>query len=195
MEGFSSDSEGDELENAVFVAPEETLSSEDGVETEGGEETEGEGEEEDKITSDSDVQDDLEQVPKQVPKAPAKRREVPLRSRRKAIPTKRNPTPKKRRFRPGTVALREIRKYQKSTEDLLRVLPFKRLVREIAGNLKEDLRFTGLSFKALQSGTEAYAVELLERAGFLAGYRKSTTIAPIDVKTAAFLLKDKHRPC
>lgn len=38
---------------------------------------------------------------------------------------------KKRRFRPGTVALREIRKYQKSTEFLIRKLPFMRLVREI----------------------------------------------------------------
>jgi hypothetical protein len=38
----------------------------------------------------------------------------------------------RRRFRPGTVALREIRKYQKSTELLIRKLPFQRLVREIA---------------------------------------------------------------
>jgi hypothetical protein len=44
-----------------------------------------------------------------------------------------NPGVKKpHRYRPGTVALREIRKYQKSTELLIRKLPFQRLVREIA---------------------------------------------------------------
>ena len=45
------------------------------------------------------------------------------------------------RFRPGTVALREIRKFQKSTELLIRKLPFQRLVREIAQEYKSDLRF------------------------------------------------------
>ena len=35
---------------------------------------------------------------------------------------------KPHRYRPGTVALREIRRYQKSTELLIRKLPFQRLV-------------------------------------------------------------------
>ena len=48
---------------------------------------------------------------------------------------------KPHRFRPGTVALREIRKFQKSTELLIRKLPFQRLVREIAQEVKADLRF------------------------------------------------------
>ena len=48
---------------------------------------------------------------------------------------------KPHRFRPGTVALREIRKFQKSTELLIRKLPFQRLVREIASDYKSDLRF------------------------------------------------------
>jgi histone H3 len=48
---------------------------------------------------------------------------------------------KSHRFRPGTVALREIRKYQKSTDLLIRKLPFQRLVREIASEYKNDLRF------------------------------------------------------
>merc|ERR1719313_1016557 len=48
---------------------------------------------------------------------------------------------KKNRYRPGTVALREIRKYQKSTELLIRKMPFQRLVREVAGDFKSDLRF------------------------------------------------------
>merc|ERR1711907_673704 len=48
---------------------------------------------------------------------------------------------KPHRFRPGTVALREIRRYQKSTEMLIRKLPFQRLVREVAQDYKSDLRF------------------------------------------------------
>ena len=48
---------------------------------------------------------------------------------------------KPHRFRPGTVALREIRRYQKSTELLIRKLPFQRLVREIAQDFKVCLSF------------------------------------------------------
>uniref|UniRef100_A0AC35UER0 Histone domain-containing protein n=1 Tax=Rhabditophanes sp. KR3021 TaxID=114890 RepID=A0AC35UER0_9BILA len=48
---------------------------------------------------------------------------------------------KPHRYRPGTVALREIRRYQKSTELLIRKLPFQRLVREITQDFKTDLRF------------------------------------------------------
>lgn len=48
---------------------------------------------------------------------------------------------KPHKFRPGTVALREIRKYQKSTELLIRKLPFQRLVREIAHDFQKELRF------------------------------------------------------
>jgi len=54
------------------------------------------------------------------------------------------------RYRPGTVALREIRKYQKSTELLIRKLPFQRLVREIAQDFKTDLRFQSSAVLALQ---------------------------------------------
>merc|ERR1712018_1009940 len=54
-----------------------------------------------------------------------------------------------RRYRPGTVALREIRRYQKSTELLLRKLPFQRLVREIAQDFKTDLRFQSSAVMAL----------------------------------------------
>ncbi|XP_038171876.1 histone H3.3 type a-like [Arvicola amphibius] len=52
--------------------------------------------------------------------------------------------------RPGTVALREIRRYQKSTELLVRKLAFQRLVREIAQDFKTDLRFQSAAIAALQ---------------------------------------------
>lgn len=56
-------------------------------------------------------------------------------------------------YRPGTVALREIRRYQKSTELLIRKLPFQRLVREIAQDFKTDLRFQSAAIGALQVST------------------------------------------
>lgn len=56
-------------------------------------------------------------------------------------------------LRPGTVALREIRRYQKSTELLIRKLPFQRLVREIAQDFKTDLRFQSAAIGALQVRT------------------------------------------
>ena len=56
---------------------------------------------------------------------------------------------KPHRFRPGTVALREIRRFQKSTELLIRKLPFQRLVREIASEFKNDLRFQSSAVLAL----------------------------------------------
>lgn len=59
-------------------------------------------------------------------------------------------------FRPGTVALREIRRYQKSTELLIRKLPFQRLVREIAQDFKTDLRFQSAAIGALQVCVKYY---------------------------------------
>ncbi|EEB91599.1 hypothetical protein MPER_10018 [Moniliophthora perniciosa FA553] len=85
---------------------------------------------------------------------------------------------KKHRYRPGTVALREIRKYQKSTDLLIRKLPFSRLVREIAMDMTTDmnedaydkggLRWTSSAIQALQEATEAFLVHLFEDANLCA---------------------------
>jgi histone H3 len=56
---------------------------------------------------------------------------------------------KKNRFRPGTVALREIRRYQKSTKMLLPRAPFHRLVRKITLDYDSDLRFASQALVAL----------------------------------------------
>uniref|UniRef100_A0A1I7YVV7 Histone domain-containing protein n=1 Tax=Steinernema glaseri TaxID=37863 RepID=A0A1I7YVV7_9BILA len=88
------------------------------------------------------------------------------------------------RFRPGTVALREIRKYQKSTELLLRKLPFQRLVREIAQEFKTDLRFQSSAVLALQEAAEAYLVGLFEDTNLCAIHAKRVTIMPRDVQLA-----------
>eukprot|EP00798_Chlamydomonas_sp_ICE-L_P001853 gene1853-biopygen14667 len=75
---------------------------------------------------------------------------------------------KPNRYRPGTVALREIRKYQKSTDLLIRKLPFQRLVREILQDFKTDLRFQSSAVLALQEASEAYLVGLFEECNFAA---------------------------
>lgn len=71
---------------------------------------------------------------------------------------------KPHRFRPGTVALRQIRKYQKGTELLIPKLPFQRLVREIAQEYKDDVRFSQHALDNLQTAAEAYLVDLNKEA-------------------------------
>ena len=88
------------------------------------------------------------------------------------------------RFRPGTVALREIRRYQKSTELLIRKLPFQRLVREIAQDFKTDLRFQSSAIAALQEASEAYLVGLFEDTNLCAIHAKRVTIMPKDIQLA-----------
>ncbi|XP_044938240.1 histone H3.3-like [Mustela putorius furo] len=83
-------------------------------------------------------------------------------------------------YRPGTVALREIRRYQKSTELLIRKLPFQRLVREIAQDFKTDLRFQSSAVMALQEACEAYLVGLFEDTNLCAIHAKRVTIMPKD---------------
>ncbi|RHN75251.1 putative transcription factor Hap3/NF-YB family [Medicago truncatula] len=90
-----------------------------------------------------------------------------------------------RRFRPGTVALREIRKYQKSSDLLIRKLPFQRLVREIAHvDLKPDFRFQSHAVLALQEAAEAYLVGLFEDTNLCAIHAKRVTIMPKDIQLA-----------
>jgi histone H3 len=91
---------------------------------------------------------------------------------------------KPHRFRPGTVALREIRKYQKSTELMIRKAPFQRLVREIAQDFKKDLRFQSTAVLALQEASEAYLVGLFEDTNLCAIHAKRVTIMPKDMQLA-----------
>ena len=88
------------------------------------------------------------------------------------------------RFRPGTMALREIRHYQKSTALLIRKLPFQRLVREIAQDFKTDLRFQGAAILCLQEAAEAYLVRLFKDTNLCAIHAKRVTIIPRDLQLA-----------
>ncbi|CAN9329831.1 unnamed protein product [Alternaria alternata] len=91
---------------------------------------------------------------------------------------------KPHRYKPGTVALREIRRYQKSTELLIRKLPFQRLVREIAQDFKSDLRFQSSAIGALQESVEAYLVSLFEDTNLCAIHAKRVTIQSKDIQLA-----------
>ena len=91
---------------------------------------------------------------------------------------------KPHRYRPGTVALRDIRRYQKSTELLICKMPFQRLVREIAQNIKSDLRFQTSTIMALQEASEAYLVGLFEDTNLCAIHAKRVTITPNDLQLA-----------
>jgi len=92
---------------------------------------------------------------------------------------------KPHRYRPGTVALREIRKYQKTTDFLIRKLPFQRLVREIAqDHYHTNLRFQTVALAALQEGAEAYIVSLFDDTNLCALHAKRVTIMPKDLHLA-----------
>ena len=88
---------------------------------------------------------------------------------------------KPRRYRPGTVALREIRKFQRSTDLLLRKSCFQKLVREIAQDFKEGLRFQSLAVLALQEAAEAYLVGLFEDSNLCTIHAKRVTVFPKDI--------------
>jgi histone H3 len=91
---------------------------------------------------------------------------------------------KKFRWRPGTVALRQIKKFQKSTETLMRKAPFQRLVRELATGHKEGLRWQASAVAALQEATEAYVTGLLSDSNLCALHAKRVTLMARDVALA-----------
>lgn len=94
-------------------------------------------------------------------------------------------TPQKPRRKPGTVALKEIRKYQKSSDLLIRCLPFARLVREIAMTTATTAtRWTAEALTAIQEATEEYLVVLFDDTNLCAIHAKRVTIMPKDMRLA-----------
>ncbi|KAH6610976.1 hypothetical protein Trco_000996 [Trichoderma cornu-damae] len=97
------------------------------------------------------------------------------------------PTKQRRRYRPGTVALREIRQYQSNTKLLLLKLPFMRLVREIGLNCRprgKDFRWQSQAIQALQEAAEAFMVHLFEDAQLCAVHAKRVTLMQKDIQLA-----------
>lgn len=102
-----------------------------------------------------------------------------------------DPIPHRRphRFKPGTIALREIRRYQQSTDLLLLKLPFARLVREISQyilpfHVARELRWQSQAIQALQEATEAFLVHLFEDTNLCAIHAKRITIMQKDIQLA-----------
>ena len=91
---------------------------------------------------------------------------------------------KPHRYRAGTVALQDIRHFQKTSALLIRKLPFQRLVREIAQDYKTDLRFQSTAILCLQEAAEAYLVRLFNDANLCAIHTKQVTIMPKDILLA-----------
>ena len=110
---------------------------------------------------------------------------------------------KPHRYRPGMVALREIRRYQTSTENLIKHTPFQRLIREISqeyricpdgpGTPSVQVRFQSTAIAALQEAAESYLVGLFEDVNLLAIHAKHVTIMPRDIRLAVRIHGDHHR--
>ncbi|EPY53774.1 centromere-specific histone H3 CENP-A [Schizosaccharomyces cryophilus OY26] len=100
------------------------------------------------------------------------------------------PHPRKKRYRPGTMALREIRKYQRTTDLLIQRLPFSRIVREISSefvaNFSTDvgLRWQSTALQCLQEAAEAFLVHLFEDTNLCAIHAKRVTIMQRDMQLA-----------
>ena len=114
----------------------------------------------------------------------APRKHLSTKAARKSLPVP-GGIKKPHRYRPGTVALREIRRYQKSTNLLLRKAPFQRLVREVMQDLKKsDLRCQSTAILALQEASESYLISMFEDANLCAIHAKRVTLMPKDIQLA-----------
>ena len=110
---------------------------------------------------------------------------------------------KPHRYRPSLVALREIRRYQLSTENLIKHTPFQRLIREISqeyriqpngpGTPSVQVRFQSTAIAALQEAAENYIVGLFEDVNLLAIHARRVTIMPRDIRLALRIRGDLHR--
>ncbi|KAK7898267.1 hypothetical protein WMY93_019120 [Mugilogobius chulae] len=122
-------------------------------------------------------------TPKRRPPAPAPPPRSPRRSGASGAPPA--GAKKKHKFRPGTKALREIRKYQKSTDLLLHKAPFSRLVKEICQSFsRESLRWQVYGLLALQEAAEAFMVMVFSDANLCAIHAKRKTLFPRDIQLA-----------
>jgi histone H3 len=113
----------------------------------------------------------------------APRKQLATRAARKfATPT--GCTKKPFRYRPGTQALREIRRYQKTGDLLLKKTPFGRLCREIGQRKYSDLRFTSDAKITCQQCTEPYMTTLFDHGNLLAIHANRKKVIPKDIQLA-----------
>ena len=122
----------------------------------------------------------------------APRKQLATKAARKSAPAT-GGFKKPHRYCPGTVALREIRRYRKSTELLIRKLPFQRLVRELTQDVRLDLRFQSSALGASQEASEAYLVGLFEDTNLCAIHAKKVTIMSKDIQLSRRIRKEPER--
>lgn len=91
---------------------------------------------------------------------------------------------KSRRWHPGTVALREVRRYQNSTDLLIPRAPFRRLVREVMLNMKDSIRIRSSALDAMQEATESYITSVLSDANLCTIHARRVTLFPKDLQLA-----------
>ena len=128
----------------------------------------------------------------------APRKQLATKSARKSTPNV-GGVKKPHRYRPGTVALREVRRYQKSTDLLIRKAPFQRLVREIMEKLNAEsgvegkpMRVQSTAILALQEAAEAYLIGLFEDTNLCAIHAKRVTIMPKDIQLSRAIRGEKR---
>ncbi|XP_063794226.1 histone H3-like centromeric protein A [Pseudophryne corroboree] len=112
--------------------------------------------------------------------SPGPSQRVPARA------SQRVPAPTRKRYRAGARALMEIRKYQKSTELLIRQAPFARLVREVCLEFSRGvpLSWQSKALMALQEAAEAYLVRLFEDAYLCSIHANRVTLHVNDIQLA-----------
>ncbi len=97
------------------------------------------------------------------------------------------PGKKPHRFRPGTVAIREIKRFQRGAGLLIRKQPFFRLAREIAQDLTDsdvNVRFQMAALDILQHWLESRVISLCEKSNLAAIHSKRVTVMPKDIQLA-----------
>ena len=101
---------------------------------------------------------------------------------------------KPHRYQPGLLALREIQRYQQSTDCLIKRIPFNKVIKEICqeyrvcpdgpGTSSIQVRFQSMTLAALQEAAENFLVGLFEDVNLLAVHRKRVTVMPCDIRLA-----------
>eukprot|EP00804_Cyclotella_cryptica_P001367 CCRYP_014121-RB/>CCRYP_014121-RB protein AED:0.06 eAED:0.06 QI:0/-1/0/1/-1/0/1/0/139 len=122
----------------------------------------------------------------------APRKQLATKAARKSAPAA-GGCKKPHRYRPGTVALREIRKYQKSTDLLIRKLPFQRFLREVTQDFRGDMRYTATALAASQEASEAYLIGLMEDTNLCAIHARRVTIMPKDMQLSRRIRREYER--
>ena len=99
----------------------------------------------------------------------------------------------KRRFKPGTIALREIKKYQRDVSNLIPRAPFQKLVRSICSGVDNELRFQSQALVALQEAAEAYVVGLFEDTNLCCLHANRMTVMKKDMELARRIRGDRQQ--